>query len=225
MEFDEIVLRILLAFLCGCIIGTERQIHHRTAGLKTNTLVALGACAFTIFDMLNYFNFGSDLRVSAQIVSGVGFLGGGVILKDGFNIKGLTTAATLWCSAAAGMLAGGGYVWEAALISILIMLVNTILKPFVDLLNGVNYENDEYLIRVTCDAGHEAKVKSVVLRYLEKRKLLLKDIKITKGVLNKHDSSLEAVILAHKNKNIEDLSHKIAENANINSIMWEILRG
>lgn len=87
------------AFLLGGLIGFERQFRHRLAGLRTNTLVAVGAATFVVFSSL-VSGDSSPTRVAAQIVSGIGFLGAGIIFKEGFNVRGLNTAATLWCSAA-----------------------------------------------------------------------------------------------------------------------------
>ena len=93
--------------------GRQKQdqlIRQRKAGLRTNALVALGASAYMVFSMLVEGDM-SPSRVAAQVVSGIGFLGAGIIFRDGFNVHGLTTAATLWCSAAVGLLAGAGH-WD-----------------------------------------------------------------------------------------------------------------
>ncbi|MDR0251735.1 MAG: MgtC/SapB family protein, partial [Brucellaceae bacterium] len=91
------------AFILGGIIGFERQWRQRLAGLRTNTLVAVGAATFVLFASLVDGDT-SPTRVAAQIVSGIGFLGAGIIFKEGFNVRGLNTAATLWCSAAVGVM-------------------------------------------------------------------------------------------------------------------------
>ncbi len=103
----EIAIRLGTALLIGTVIGFERQWRQRMAGLRTNVLVALGAAGFVIFS-LNVAGNDSPTRVAAQIVSGIGFLGAGVILREGINIRGLNTAATLWCSAMVGTFAGAG---------------------------------------------------------------------------------------------------------------------
>ncbi len=92
---------------CGALIGIERQWQARRAGLRTNALVATGATLFVLYAVAT--NDSSPTRVASYVVSGVGFLGGGVILREGFNVRGLNTAATLWCSAAVGVLAAGGH--------------------------------------------------------------------------------------------------------------------
>lgn len=118
------------ALLCGALIGSERQVRQRMAGLRTNALVALGAAAFVTFSAL-YPDEVSPTRVAAQIVSGIGFLGAGIIFRDGFNVHGLNTAATLWCSAAVGMMAGAGALSFAALLTGLVVFINLGLRPLV----------------------------------------------------------------------------------------------
>src|SRR5258708_17122987 len=96
-----------MATLAGACIGFERQWRQRMAGLRTNTLVAIGAASFVIFEGL-FPDDGSPTRVAAQVVSGIGFLGAGIIFREGVQVSGLNTAATLWCSAAVGLLARSG---------------------------------------------------------------------------------------------------------------------
>ncbi len=104
------------AFLLGMMIGIERQYRQRTAGLRTNVLVAVGAAAFVDIGMLLNGNV-SGAHVLAYVVSGVGFLGAGVIMKEGLNVRGLNTAATLWSSAAVGAATGADFVAEAVVIT------------------------------------------------------------------------------------------------------------
>lgn len=102
-----------MATIMGAIIGFERQWRQRMAGLRTNTLVAIGAASFVIFERL--YGNGSSTQVAAQVVSGIGFLGAGIIFREGLHVSGLNTAATLWCSAAVGLLTGSGHLLQAAL--------------------------------------------------------------------------------------------------------------
>jgi putative Mg2+ transporter-C (MgtC) family protein len=132
----DLVLRLLLAALLGAAIGFEREVRGHPAGLRTHTLVAVGSALFT---ELSIYGFPSapgqpvdPTRIAAQIVTGIGFLGGGAILKEGLNVKGLTTAASLWAVAAIGMAAGAGN-WFLAIASTGIVLMA--LWPF-----GVIYE-------------------------------------------------------------------------------------
>src|SRR6202035_5274009 len=102
---DQVALNLFVALSLGAAIGVERQWRQRLAGLRTNTLVALGAASFVVFASL-FPGEASPTRVAAQVVSGIGFLGAGIIFREGLNVRGLNTAATLWCSAAVGLLAG-----------------------------------------------------------------------------------------------------------------------
>ena len=111
----EVLLRLLCAMFIGAVIGTERELTHRPAGMRTHMLVALGSCVVMITSQMifhQYRAFGATpdpARLSAQVITGVGFLGAGTILKEGPSIKGLTTAASVWAVACLGIAVGGGY--------------------------------------------------------------------------------------------------------------------
>jgi putative Mg2+ transporter-C (MgtC) family protein len=105
MSWTQFALNLAAAFVLGSLIGAERQWRQRMAGLRTNALVATGAALFVILGMPTPDN---AMRVAAQVVSGIGFLGAGVIMREGLTVRGLNTAATLWCSAAVGTLSGSG---------------------------------------------------------------------------------------------------------------------
>lgn len=136
MTFHIFTSRLVIALVCGILIGLERQLRQRSAGLTTNSLVAVGACIFILVSETVIANAvaaggpvnNDNLRVLAQIVTGIGFLGTGVILRDGFTIHGLNSAATLWCSAAVGSMCGYG-LWKGAIVSVLVILfINCVLK-------------------------------------------------------------------------------------------------
>ncbi len=141
------------AFALGTLIGFERQWRQRTAGLRTNVLVALGAAAFCDLGMRLLGPEGAT-RIVAYVVSGIGFLGAGVILKDGTNIRGLNTAATLWCSAAVGTFAGSGLFGEAVAVAAFVLAGNTLLRPLVNWVNrrpiSADMTEAQYRIHVVC---------------------------------------------------------------------------
>src|SRR6516164_1425914 len=143
------------AFLLGTLIGAERQYRQRTAGLRTNVLVALGASAFVDMGMRLVGKPGA-VQVVSYVVSGVGFLGAGVIMKEGLNIRGLNTAATLWCSAAVGALSGGGLFGESVLLTVAVLSGNTLLWPLINLINRTPIDERRteatYEVRVTTAA-------------------------------------------------------------------------
>lgn len=136
MELTVFINRIICALFAGILIGLERQIRQRNAGLVTNALVSVGACIFILTSEcviladiqgqgpVNYDN----LRVLSQVVTGIGFLGAGVIMRDGLTIHGLNSAATLWCSAAVGCLCGYGMWRYAVVASAVILFINWVLK-------------------------------------------------------------------------------------------------
>jgi putative Mg2+ transporter-C (MgtC) family protein len=160
-------LNLSLALVLGGLIGMERQWRQRLAGLRTNTLVALGAASFVVFAAA-FPDEISPTRVAAQIVSGIGFLGAGIIFREGFNVRGLNTAATLWCSAAVGMLAGAG-VWDvAAVVTAMVVFVNLALRPLVARLNrqpiGTTEIVRSYLVEIVCRGSQEAHVRALMLQ-------------------------------------------------------------
>ena len=117
-------IRLLLAAVLGAAIGLEREVHGHPAGMRTHLLVSLGAAGFTVLSIAAFPAAGADpARVAAQIVTGIGFLGAGAILKQGVTITGLTTAASLWVVAAVGMAAGAG-AWVTALTITVIAIVS-----------------------------------------------------------------------------------------------------
>ncbi|MEC3917687.1 MgtC/SapB family protein [Nocardia sp. CDC160] len=178
----EMLLRLGTGVGLGAVIGFERQWRARMAGLRTNALVAAGA---TLFVLLSAHGFhGSDAdptRVAAQIVSGIGFLGAGVILRDGFNIRGLNTAATLWCSAAVGSLAGAGMYSTAAAGTVAVVVVNTALRTVarsVDrpLSDGPEAHEALYAFTADTDDAHEAHVRALLVQSLTRTDFRLNSI-------------------------------------------------
>jgi putative Mg2+ transporter-C (MgtC) family protein len=117
--WPEVLLRLFVATALGGAIGLERELRERQAGLRTHLVVSVGAALFTLVSAYGFHGFGDRVdptRIAAQIVSGIGFLGAGAIIRQGLSVRGLTTAASLWLVAAIGMAAGAGY-WEGALIA------------------------------------------------------------------------------------------------------------
>ncbi|MES2478646.1 MAG: MgtC/SapB family protein [Bacteroidota bacterium] len=135
-------LRICCALLCGLAIGFERQWHHKSAGLRTNTLVAVGSALFVILSTQLIKGEADPTRVLGQVVTGVGFLGAGIIYKEGLNIHGLTTAATIWCSSAIGCLAAVGYFRETFMATGIILFINALLLPLDNWLTNRKNQND-----------------------------------------------------------------------------------
>ncbi len=130
MTLNDFILRLLTSFLVGFLIGLERQLAHKSAGLRTNLLVAVGSGIFVLLSLEMTANGeGDPTRIVGQVATGVGFLGAGVILHQGLSVHGLTTAATIWCSSALGCLAAGGYMKESLIATLLVLIINLGLKP------------------------------------------------------------------------------------------------
>jgi len=122
---------LIAALIAGLIIGFERQWHHKETGLTTNMPVATGAAAFVLLSIkVSAADSNIDVtRSTAQVVMGVGFLGAGVIFRQGSNVHGLNSAATIWCSAAIGCITAFGYFAEALICTFLVAIINTVLEP------------------------------------------------------------------------------------------------
>lgn len=134
LDFLNTVVGLVVAFVLSAAIGAERQWKQRSAGLRTNVLVALGACEFVDLAM-NLDGGHGGVKVVSYVVSGIGFLGAGVIMKDGLNVRGLNTAATLWCSAAVGACAGANLAAQALALTVFVVCANTLLQPLVNRIN------------------------------------------------------------------------------------------
>lgn len=172
---------LLAAFFLGTLIGVERQYKQRSAGLRTNTLVAIGAAAFVDLGQ----RLGGDVeavRVVSYVVSGIGFLGAGVIMKEGVNIRGINTAATLWCSAAVGACAGSDMIAEAAMMTLFVLAANTLLHPLVDRINRAPFDVESgearYEVMVTTDAEILPKVRRQLIRRLTDAKYPVGDVEV-----------------------------------------------
>jgi putative Mg2+ transporter-C (MgtC) family protein len=191
----DLVIRMFTAIILGAAIGLERQWRLRTAGIRTNALVAVGSALFVIVGAVGLGNdpHADPTRVAAQVVSGIGFLGAGVILRDGFNIRGLTTAATLWCAAAVGSLSGAGMEVVAVIACAAIIATNTLLRPLSRYVNRrtghddqpAAVEDDEvqtdYVLEVVTTEKSEARVRALVLQAVDRPEYTLRSLNIRQG--------------------------------------------
>src|ERR1044072_977874 len=135
-DFIDTLVSLTAAFVLGTLIGAERQYRQRNAGLRTNVLVAVGPAAFVDLAM-HLAGADGAVRVIAYVVSGIGFLGAGVIMKQGMDVRGLNTAATLWASAAVGSGAGADMIAQAAALTAFVIAGNTMLRPLVNAINRI----------------------------------------------------------------------------------------
>jgi putative Mg2+ transporter-C (MgtC) family protein len=162
----DCALRVALALVFGSLIGFERQWRQRMAGLRTNALVATGSCLFILITPL--VGAGANpLQIAAYVVSGIGFLAGGVIFKERLSVSGLNTAATLWCTAAIGSLVGFGFVWVAAIGVAAVLVANVVLRPVVQRINRQPVEGTEvvssYEISAVCRQDVEERIRQTMI--------------------------------------------------------------
>jgi putative Mg2+ transporter-C (MgtC) family protein len=181
MAFLHTLLALAVAFVLGTAIGFERQWRQRSAGLRTTVLVAVGAAAFSDLGLGLNGNDGA-VRIIAYVVSGIGFLGAGVILKDGTSIRGLNTAATLWCSASVGTFAGAGRPAEAAAVTAFVLAGNTLLRPLVNWINRrpitEGTTEAHYRVYATCDRPNLADVRDLLDEVLARASYPVREVEI-----------------------------------------------
>ena len=173
LALADVVSRMCFGLLLGAMIGFERQWHQKMAGLKTNALVALGAAGFVTFATAA--GNGNPSVVAAQIVTGIGFLGAGVIMREGVNVHGLNTAATVWCSAMVGSLCGFG-MWQAGgIAALLVVFANLALRPVANRLNTRVQAGNEvesfYTITLTCAPADATHLRATLLKSLSENHL------------------------------------------------------
>ncbi len=197
----DTLVALVTAFALGGLIGFERQVRQRTAGLRTNTLVAVGAAVFVhMAERMQQVYGGSQgaVQVMAYVVSGIGFLGAGAIMKEGANITGLNTAATLWGSAAVGCCAGAGLLGEAVLAALFVLSANTLLRPVVNRINRQPLEEAvgeaTYTVHVVCLSARQAEVRERLVDLLEIASYPVRDV--DQHPFGPNDAEIEATLYA-----------------------------
>ncbi|QEL17783.1 MgtC/SapB family protein [Limnoglobus roseus] len=216
-----------IALIMGCLIGLERQVRQHPAGLRTNALVCLGAAIFVAVSRLAG-DTNSPTRVASYVVSGVGFLGGGVILREGLNVKGIDTAATLWCSAAVGVLAGMGFPIEGVIGAALVLGINVGVRPLarrVDVWVRAMGGETTYLVKVICQGKQRGDVQDEVRRRIEARKgWVVGTVKSKHSKRRKQASVLVHVTLPARNDAaVADLEQDLELRTGVIAVEWEVL--
>lgn len=226
ITLEMAALNLTAALLLGGVIGFERQWRQRLAGLRTNTLVTLGAASFVVFSAV-FPDEVSPTRVAAQVVSGIGFLGAGIIFREGLNVRGLNTAATLWCSAAVGVLAGAGALAYAALVTALVVFVNLLLRPLVHRINRQPAASSEvemdYAVTIVCRGAQEAHVRALLLQGLAASGVHLHELNSS----NIEDSDrVEIMAVVHADtrtdKVIEPIVGRLSLEPSVTAARWRI---
>jgi putative Mg2+ transporter-C (MgtC) family protein len=216
---------LTLAAVLGTAIGFERQWNQGVAGLRTNALVAFGAACFVTIGQL----VANDTRVAAQIVSGIGFLGAGVIFRAGPSVRGLNTAATIWCSGACGALAGAGLVVEAGYAAIGIIAINLGLHRLKDVIDRraphpVEAETD-YRIAIECAGDGEAKIRALLLGGISHSGLGLKSLH-SEGS-GERDGAIRVIadLATHSRRDeaVERIVGQIGAEGGVAAVRWSIL--
>src|SRR5580704_12657066 len=176
----QFALRLFLAIGMGATVGLERQWRQRMAGTRTNALVAAGAAAFVMSGLLLGNDPSARGRIVSYVVSGVGFLGAGVIFKDGANVRGLNTAATIWCSAAIGALSGLGALNLALVLAASVLATNMVLRPLAYRLHPALPEalpvETLYQVKLLCKIAVAARVRALLLSTISKLPVTLQSI-------------------------------------------------
>lgn len=171
-ETLSITARLVAALILGTIVGVERHYRQGMAGLTTHALVALGAAAYCALpDILDV---SEDVRMGGQVVTGIGFLGAGLILRDGASIRGLSTSATVWATGAIGVLAGYGRVFEAAEATFLIVLINFIspkLRNMLDAYLPIQPVGLKFSIQLRIEQTEEAEMRARLLADIEESRV------------------------------------------------------
>lgn len=223
VSFFDSFISLLTAFVLGGVIGIERQYRQRTAGLRTNVLVAVGAALFVDIGHRLTGDTGA-VSILAYVVSGVGFLGAGVIMREEGNVRGINTAATLWGSAAVGACAGADLVLEAMLGAIFVLCANTLLRPIVNRINRepVDTELVEaiYTVFVIVHKDHQREALQMLELELEKVKYPTQDLKI--HAFGENAVEIEAVLFATSvdAELMELVVNRISEQQYVNQVFW-----
>ena len=213
----DFLIRIIVCFLLSIVIGIERQYRHKMVGLRTNVLVSLGAF---MFNWVTYASFNSDnTRIAAQVVSGIGFLGAGIIMKDGANIKGLNTAATLWCVAAIGLMTSSGLLVEACVGTLMVLVSNVILRFLsITIMDKVkNNQREVCNLRLKCSKNDEDLIRKDIFKFVEDNNLNL--VGFNKAV-EKDEVKLKIVIITSRINLVEEYINKLMLNSVVHELYW-----
>lgn len=225
MSLAIFIQRITVCFLLSAAIGLERQIRHRMVGLRTNVLVSLGSFLFVSMSFLVGYDGLKDVtRIASQVVSGIGFLGAGVILRNGSRVKGLNTAATLWCAAAIGVLCASGCLVEASVGCIYILICNVFLRLIsLNIMRKVKgYQKQRCIIRISCKKNIEVVVRTAIANAIEQKDLSLR--KLERNEITEDKVTLKAIIVTSRVFEVEDLVSNLSAEPGVISINFEHLR-
>ena len=222
----EFFLRLFTAFGCGVAIGLERQMRQRTAGLRTITLVASGACLFVTLGVLTGNGVSGITQIAAYVVSGVGFLGGGVIMRDKGSIQGINTAATLWCSAAVGVLSGAGHYGPALAGTGIVLLTNTVLREVSRMINSTSVSNAdlvrEYVLTIVCRAADEIHIRTSISNSMYSAPLSFQSLTSEDVEDEPERIRVTATLKMHPKdqSKLEQMASRLSMEKSVSSVSW-----
>ena len=224
-DFLDTLVSLAAAFVLGTLIGAERQYRLRTAGLRTNVLVAVSAAAFVDLAM-QLADADGAVRVIAYVVSGIGFLGAGVIMKEGMNVRGLNTAATLWGSAAVGCCAGADMLAQAVTLTTFVLAGNTLLRPLVNAINRSPLDERAseatYEIRLTVDAASMDAVRDLLVEKLEAAKYPVSDVNVIERAEDVVEIVATLVSTAVDAKELDAVTADLALSPGVRHATWDV---
>ena len=229
--FSGFSIRLALAIVLGFVVGFERQWTKHQAGILTNVIVCVGAYAYTAFSCMALGNDNDTTRVAAQVVSGIGFLGAGLIIRDGTKVSGLSTAATIWTTAAIGILCTLDNIYYAVIVAAAIVIVHLVLHPFSDYINKKSHyikdrrdrEETMYKISILCKESSEIDIRSHLIKTIrEKNDVLLHNLESNDEING--DVKIKAYITTAKKNNdvVESIIVHIGKDEGIISAGWKI---
>ena len=223
----DFVIRICFAVLFGFLIGLERQLTGHASGIRINVLISMGACLFTLFSQLMGSGYNDNTRIAAQVVTGIGFLCSGIIFKEGLNVRGLNTAATMWCTAAIGVLTSSGLIlYAVAAVTVLIgsNLTFRFLANRIRPLAQFGEEENTYMLSVTCREADEFNIRSTIIENLRKARLRLTNLESADEIGNKVE--IEATIIINgrrRDEHIEKITSQVALEKGVTKAGWELV--
>ena len=225
----QFALRLFLAIGMGALVGLERQWRQRMAGTRTNALVSAGAAAFVMCGLLLENDPSARGRIVSYVVSGVGFLGAGVIFKDGANVRGLNTAATIWCSAAIGALSGLGSLNLALILTIGVLLTNVVLRPLAYRLHPVLPEvipvETLYEVRLACKVMAANHIRALLLSTISRLPVTLQSIHGEQDDVNDEAHiRAEMTTAGRNNQAMEQVVVRLSIEEDVSNLSWSIVQ-
>ena len=227
MQILDFFLRLGAAVLMGAVVGLERQWRQRMAGTRTNALVAAGASAFVMCAFMVRDTSRSEAQIVSYVVSGVGFLGAGVIFKDSGSVRGLNTAATLWCSAAIGAISGLGNPLHALILTAIVLGTNIVLRPLAYRLYPAQASSEEqevtYGFELNCRPEDEAHMRALMLQAMSQSPLTLTALR-SEDLEGTNKMKVTARIrgMGRQDQSLEQLVVRLSLEAGVSSVSWAV---